>query len=107
MRVRFALAGWPPPRRLALARLTRSDRAWKPADVWYPGQMITRSRRSERESRGAILSLTSTPVGRTALLAEALAVAWDPDLARATVSSTASGDTAAVEVALDVSPGHS
>ena len=107
MRVRFALAGWPPPRRLALARLTRPDRAWKPADVWYPGQMITRSRRSERESRGAILSLTSTPVGRTALLAEALAVAWDPDLARATVSSTASGDTAAVEVAFDVSPGHS
>ena len=107
MRVRFALAGWPAPRRLALARLTRADPAWKPADIWYPGQMITRSRGSERGSRGAILSMTSTPVGRTALLAEALAVGWDPDLVRATVSSTASGDTAAVEIAFDVSPGHS
>jgi len=106
MRVRFALIGWPPPRRLALARLARSDPAWKPADVWYPGHMVVRARRSERGARGALLSMTSTPVGRTTLLAQALAVTWDPDLPRATVSTTASGDTASVEVAFDASPGH-
>jgi trehalose/maltose hydrolase-like predicted phosphorylase len=106
IRVRFALIGWPPPRRLALARVERSDPAWKPADVWYPGHMVIRSRRSERVSRGAVLSMTSTPLGRTTVLAEALAVTWAPDLPEATTSTTASGDTALVEIAFDASPGR-
>jgi trehalose/maltose hydrolase-like predicted phosphorylase len=106
MGVRFALIGWPAPRRLALARLERSDPAWKPAHVWYPGHMVVRSRRSEGTSRGAIMSMTSTPLGRTTVLAEALAVTWAPDLPKATTSTTASGDTALVEIAFDASPGH-
>jgi protein-glucosylgalactosylhydroxylysine glucosidase len=104
MRVRFALIGWPAPHRLALARLERSDPAWRPADVWYPGQMVARSRRSEAEPRGALLSMTSTPVGRTTVLAQALAVTWGPDLSEAQTRTTASGDTALVEIAFDASP---
>jgi trehalose/maltose hydrolase-like predicted phosphorylase len=106
MRVRFALIGWPPPRRLALAKLERSDPAWKPADVWYPGHTVIRSRRSERAPRGALMSMTSTPLGRATVLAEALTVTWAPDLPEATTTTTASGDTALVEVAFDASPGH-
>lgn len=106
MRVRFALVGWPPPRRLALAKVERADPAWKPADVWYPGHMVVRSRRAERESRGAVMSMTSTPVGRTTVLAEALAVTWASDLPGADTRTTASGDTARVEIAFDASPGH-
>ncbi len=44
LRVRFALVGWPPPRRLALATLEKAERDWKPADIWYPGHMAVRSR---------------------------------------------------------------
>ena len=56
MRVRFALAGRPPPRRLPLATLPRAEPAWGPADIWYPGHMVVRSRaattrRSARCSR--------------------------------------------------------
>jgi trehalose/maltose hydrolase-like predicted phosphorylase len=106
MRVRFALVGWPAPRRLALAKLERSDPAWKPADVWYPGQMAVRSRRSEPEGRGALLSMTSTPIGRATVLAQALAISWAMDLPQARTTATASGDTALVEIAFDASPGR-
>ena len=106
MRVRFGLLGWPPPRRLALAKLTRSDPAWKPADVWYPGQMVVRSRSAVPEPRGALLSMTSTPVGRTTVLAQTLAITWSLDLPEATTATTASGDTALVEIAFDASPGR-
>lgn len=106
MRVRFALIGWPPPRRLALARLERADPAWKPSDVWYPGQVVVRSRQAEPGPRGARLSMTSTPVGRTTVLAQALALTWALDLPEAKTTTVASGDTALVEIAFDASPGR-
>jgi len=106
MRVRFALIGWPPPRRLALAKLERSNPAWKPADVWYPGHMVVQSRRAEPGPRGALVSMTSTPLGRTTELAQALAVTWALDLPEPSTSTTASGDTALVEIAFDASPGR-
>ena len=106
MRVRFALIGWPPPRRLALARLERADPAWKPADVWYPGHVVVRSREADLERRGARLSMTSTPVGRTTLLAQTLAINWAVDLPKAETTAAASGDTALVEIAFDASPGR-
>ncbi|HEY8196299.1 MAG TPA: hypothetical protein VIG04_04940 [Gemmatimonadales bacterium] len=106
MRVRLGLIGWPAPRRLALAKLKKSDPAWKPADVWYPGQMVVRSRHAAPEPRGALLSMTSTPVGRTTVLAQALAVTWAVDLPGASTVTTASGDTALVEIAFDASPGR-
>ena len=37
LRVRFALAGWPPPKRLALAQLTRAEPDWRPAVHVVPG----------------------------------------------------------------------
>ncbi len=82
MRVRFGLIGWPPPHRLALATLPRAEPSWKPADIWYPGHMVVRSRESKREPRGARLSMTSTPVGRTTILAQAAAISWAIDLRR-------------------------
>ena len=106
VRVRFALAGWPPPRRLALATIERADPAWKPADIWYPGHMLVRSREAVRDPRGARLMLTSAPVGRTTILAEAAAVTWPMNLRNSAAQTAAEGDTARVEVAFDASPGR-
>ncbi len=106
MRVRFGLVGWPPPRRLALATLARAERSWKPADIWYPGHMVVRSRESKRETWGARLSMSSTPAGRTSSLAQAAAISWAMDLNNPTTTTTASGDTALVEIAFDAAPGR-
>ena len=106
LRVRFGLTGWPPPRRLALAKLARADPAWKPDEIWYPGHMQVRSRESTQESWGVRLAMTATPVGRTSSLAQAAAVTWATDLRNATITRRASGDTALVEIAFDASPGH-
>ncbi|HEX6616195.1 MAG TPA: hypothetical protein VF046_07795, partial [Gemmatimonadales bacterium] len=106
VRVRFAMAGWPPPRRLALARIERADPAWKPADIWYPGHMAVRSREARADRSHAILTLTAAPVGRTSLLAEAASVTWPSDLAGATVRPAAAGDTTMVEIAFEGAPGR-
>jgi len=106
MRVRFALAGRPPPRRLPLARLERSNPDWKPADIWYPGHMVVRSRAAGAERQGGRFSLTSTPAGRKTTLAQAARVSWDRDLPRATTRTVAAGDSAMVEVAFDAVPGR-
>ena len=106
LRVRFGLRGWPAPRRLALAKLAHADPAWKPDDVWYPGHMEVRSRESTQESWGVRLAMTATPVGRTSSLAQAAAVSWAMDLRNATITRTASGDSALVEIAFDALPGR-
>jgi trehalose/maltose hydrolase-like predicted phosphorylase len=106
MRVRFAIAARPPPRRLPLATLPRADPKWRPADIWYPGHMVVRSRAATRVPGGARLSLTSTPEGRTTVLAQAAAVGWPSDLPHADARTRASTDTALVEVAFDAVPGR-
>ncbi len=106
MRVRFALTGWPPPHRLALATLDRAERGWRPADIWYPGHMVVRSRAASARPGLASLSMTSTPEGRTSILAQAAIVAWPRDLPGADARTRAAGDTATVEVAFDASPGR-
>jgi trehalose/maltose hydrolase-like predicted phosphorylase len=106
MRVRFALTGWPPPRRLPLATLKRTEPGWGPAEVWYPGHMVVSSRKATRLPGGATLSLTSTPEGRTSTLAQAAAITWRKDLARASARTMAAGDTAMVEISFDASPGE-
>ncbi len=107
MRVRFGIIGWPAPRRLALASLTRSHPSWKPADIWYPGQMVVRSREATREPWGARLALSSTPVGRTTtILAQTAAVTWAMALRNSNITTTASGDTALVEIAFEGVPGR-
>jgi len=103
--VRFVMAERPPPQRLALAQLTRAERAWKPVDLWYPGQMLVRSRSAARGKGGARLSLTAVPVGRSTVLAQAAAVTWPGNLPGAKVRTRAVGDTAMVEVAFDAVAG--
>ena len=105
MRVRFAMTSWPPPRRLALAKLERYQPEWKQADVWYPGHAIVRDRHAGAEAGGGRLSMTSAPEGRDTVVAEAASVSWAKDLSRASARTVAAGDTAAVEVAFDAEPG--
>jgi trehalose/maltose hydrolase-like predicted phosphorylase len=108
LRVRFALVGWPPPRRLALATLEKAERDWKPADIWYPGHMAVRSRAATQIPGGARLSLTSSPEGRpTTTLAQAAAITWGKELPGLTARTTAAEDTARVEIAFDASRGRS
>ncbi len=38
--LRFPLREWPPPGRLALARLERSEPQWTLDSVWYPGHLV-------------------------------------------------------------------
>jgi protein-glucosylgalactosylhydroxylysine glucosidase len=108
LRVRFAIVGWPPPRRLALATLEKAERDWKPADIWYPGHMGVRSRTATQVPGGARLSLTSSLEGRpTTTLAQAAAITWGKELPALTARTTAAGDTARVEIAFDASRGRS
>jgi protein-glucosylgalactosylhydroxylysine glucosidase len=104
MRVRFALVGLPPPRRLPLGTLERAPPDWKPDDIWYPGQMVVQGRNAVRRPHGARLSMTSTPVGRKIVLGQSAEVSWPADLPQARVRSLSSGDTAMVEVAFDALP---
>jgi trehalose/maltose hydrolase-like predicted phosphorylase len=106
MRVRFAIVGRAPPRRLPLATAPRADPKWRPADVWYPGHFAVRSRTATGVPHGARLSLTSTPEGRTTVLAKAAVVGWPTDLVRPEARTRASGDSAAVELAFDAAPGR-
>jgi trehalose/maltose hydrolase-like predicted phosphorylase len=103
IRVRFAMVGWPPPRRLPLATLERAQPGWKPADIWYPGHMVVRSSNAVRVPGGARLSMTSAPEGRTSTLAQAAMITWSKDLPGVAVRTASSNDTALVEIAFDAS----
>jgi protein-glucosylgalactosylhydroxylysine glucosidase len=104
--VRFALTAWPPPQRLALAALRKADPTWSPRDIWYPGHMIVRSRSAARTPTGARLTMASLPEGRPTLLAQAVQLGWPPALPNQTVRTTASGDTASVELTFDAERGR-
>jgi protein-glucosylgalactosylhydroxylysine glucosidase len=106
VRVRFALADRPPPMRLALATLERARPDWGPANIWYNGHMALRSKSAALEPGGARVWVTSTPEGRTTLLAQVAAVTWPADLPGASAGTHPAGDTAAVEVAFDAEPGR-
>jgi trehalose/maltose hydrolase-like predicted phosphorylase len=106
MRVRFALANWPPPHRLPLATLERVNPEWGPAELWYPGHMNVRTRRAALVPGGGRLEMTATPDGRTLTLAEAATISWPRDLRGVTTRTVSSGDTAMVEIAFDASPGQ-
>ena len=116
LKVRFALAGAGPPRRLALAKLERYAPDWGPADIWYPGRAIIRGRRATREHAGGRLSLSATPEGRSTVLAEAAAITWNVGqqgdtiryadaTARPAMRARAAGDTASLELTFDASAG--
>jgi trehalose/maltose hydrolase-like predicted phosphorylase len=106
IRVRFALAGAPPPPRLPLAKLTSAPPDWKPDDLWYPGHMEVVDRDAVPVPGGARLTLTSKTVGRKILLGQAAITNWPDGLAGARVERRVAGDTASVEVAFDAVPGR-
>jgi trehalose/maltose hydrolase-like predicted phosphorylase len=103
MRVRFALAARPRPRRLALNQISGRDPRWGPGDIWYPGYMVVRSRAATLVSGGARLSMMSTPVGRTSSLAQGVLVLWPRSLPHASVRTKASTEKSQVEVSFDAS----
>jgi trehalose/maltose hydrolase-like predicted phosphorylase len=106
LKVRFGFTGWPPPRRLALASLPKAQPTWRPADIWYAGAMEVRSRDAAPAPWGARLSMSSTPVGRSTILAQSAAVTWTMDLRNAKINTTSSGDSALVEIAFEALPGR-
>jgi trehalose/maltose hydrolase-like predicted phosphorylase len=105
MRVRFALANWPPPRRLPLATLEKVKREWGPRELWYPGHMVVRTRSAALLPGGAALAMTATPEGRALTLAESATITWARDLSGVATRTTSHGDTAMMEVAFDAAPG--
>jgi trehalose/maltose hydrolase-like predicted phosphorylase len=106
VRVRFAMAAWPPPNRLPLGRLERAPPDWKPADIWYPGHLAVRARGAEQEAGGGVLSLVSSPAGRPATRVAQVAVVRWGELAGAVPVARAAGDSASLEVAFDAEPGR-
>jgi trehalose/maltose hydrolase-like predicted phosphorylase len=68
--------------------------------------MVVRSRAAARRQSGALLALTSTPEGRTSVLAQAASVGWPADLRGAAARTGAEGDSAWVEVAFDGQAGR-
>jgi trehalose/maltose hydrolase-like predicted phosphorylase len=105
MRVRFALANWPPPQRLPLATLEKVKPEWGARELWYPGHMIVSARSATLVAGGATLGMTAAPEGRTQTLAESAAITWAGDLSGVATHTTASGDTAMIEIAFDAAPG--
>jgi trehalose/maltose hydrolase-like predicted phosphorylase len=103
LRVRVALAKWPPPTRLPLDTLTRTERSWGPAELWYPGHSIIHARTAKRSPFGARLTMVASPDGRIATLGLAAEVAW-PKGATARADTTL--DSARVEIAIDAAAGQ-
>jgi len=106
IRVRFALAGWPPPARLALAQLslaelTRTHPGWGPAQLWYPGHSVVRARAATAGTGRASLTMTSAPEGRSFAVVQVANVRWAADLAAVRARTHAAGDSASVEIAFD------
>ena len=95
VRTSFTLRPWAPPRRLALAELTRLDTAVRNDDLWYPGHMTVQSRHAERSPRGGLLSMTSSPEGGSATVAQAVAAIW-PTTLRNVTARTDTSDSAIV-----------
>jgi len=105
VRTSFTVRPWAPPRRLALAELTRLDPAWGNAELWYPGSMVPRSRHAEQRSWGGVLWMTSRPEGGTVALAQAVGAVWPTGLRNAIARAATSDSAVIVEVAFDASPG--
>ncbi len=89
--VRFPLREWPPPRRLALARLERSEPQWTLDSVWYPGHLVATAADS--------LSILARVEGGTTRAAVAQQLTWSARLRNPRRSGT--------EVSFDVAPGES
>ena len=89
--LRFPLREWPPPRRLALARLERSEPQWTLDSVWYPGHLVA--------TAGDSLSILARAEGGTTRVAVAQQLTWSARLRHPRHSGT--------EVSFDAAPGES
>jgi trehalose/maltose hydrolase-like predicted phosphorylase len=107
MRARFALAGWPPPKRLPLDTLKRTTWWWGPDELWYPGHVGVTSRAALATGSSARLSLAGRPEGRTIVVGEAAEVRWPANLQGVRARTRALGDSALVEIAFDGVAGQS
>ncbi len=89
--LRFPLREWPPPGRLALARLERSEPQWTLDSVWYPGHLVATAADS--------LSILARAEGGTTRVAVAQQLTWSARLRNPRQRGT--------EVSFDVAPGES
>jgi len=89
--VAFPLREWPPPRRLALARLERSEPQWTLDSVWYPGHLVATGADS--------LSMPARAEGGTTGIAVAQQLTWSARLRNPRQRGP--------EVSFDASPGES
>ena len=89
--VAFPLREWPPPRRLALARLERSEPQWTLDSVWYPGHLVTTAADS--------LSILARAEGGTTRVAVAQQLTWSARLRNLRQRGA--------EVSFDAAPGES
>ncbi|HET7470179.1 MAG TPA: hypothetical protein VFJ81_10910, partial [Gemmatimonadales bacterium] len=105
VRARFALAGWPPPKRLPLDTLERITWWWGPDELWYPGRVVVTSRSALVSGSSARLAVAGRPAGRTIVVGESAEVRWPGDLPGAQARTRARGDSALVEVAFDAAAG--
>jgi protein-glucosylgalactosylhydroxylysine glucosidase len=106
IRARFALAGWPSPKRLPLDTLKHVTWWWGPDELWYPGHVAVTSRTALAAAGSARLSLGGSPEGRTTAVGESAEVRWPTDLPGALARTRARGDSALVEVAFDGAAGQ-
>src|SRR5205814_5875180 len=86
--VRFPLRAWPRPRRLALARLERSESQWTLDSVWYPAHLVATAADS--------LSILARAEGGTTRVAVAQQLTWSARLRNPRQRGT--------EVSFDVAP---
>lgn len=106
IRARFALAGWPPPKRLPLDTLKRITWWWGPDELWYPGHVVVTSRTALATAGSARLSLAGSPEGRTTAVIESAEVRWPADLPGVQARTRVRGDSALVEIAFDAAAGQ-
>jgi hypothetical protein len=105
--LRFALVGHPPPHRLPLERLERTKPEWGPKELWYPGQMLVRTRDARLDAGSARLRLTATAAGNPITVAEVATVSWPRTVRPGSARTVARGDTTMVELELDALPDQS
>ena len=106
MRARFALAGWPPPKRLPLDTLERTTWWWGPDELWYPGHVVVTSRTALTSGGSARLAVSGRAEGRAIEVGESAEVRWPADLPGARARTRALGDSALVEITFDGAAGQ-
>jgi trehalose/maltose hydrolase-like predicted phosphorylase len=106
IRARFALAGWPSPKRLPLDTLKHVTWWWGPDELWYPGRVAVTSRTARAGAGSAHLSIGGSPVGRAIPVGESAEIRWPADLPAARARTRARGDSALVEIAFEAAAGQ-